>query len=171
MGGPSLEHWYTLHTQPRKEHAVRELLQNRGIEAYLPVLPPPRRRPSRPGRERAFFARYLFARLDFSQVPLSSINWLQGMTGVVSFGGEPAEVPDGVIRWLRARLAQADAGEYHRGLVLKPDARLRVTAGPLRGMEAIFERRLSAEDRARVLVQLLGRITACEIPLDWLEQI
>ena len=38
-------------------------------------------------------------------------------------------------------------------------------------MEAIFDHRLSGEDRARVLVQLLGQITACEIPLSWLEQI
>lgn len=165
-----MAHWYTLHTQPRKEIAVRDLLQYRGIETYLPLLVNLKQRPSR-RRERPFFARYLFARLDLAQVPLSSINYMQGMTSVVSFGGEPAEVPEEVIEWLRKRLDHAEAGDYHRGLPLVPNSRLRVIEGPLKGMEAIFERRLSAQDRARVLIQLLGRITACEIPLEWLAQI
>jgi hypothetical protein len=40
-----------------------------------------------------------------------------------------------------------------------------VQAGPFRGYEAIFDRRLSAEDRVRVLFKLLNRRqVALEIP-------
>ncbi len=166
-----MEHWYALQTQRHKECFVRDVLEHRGIEAYLPALPLPGKRAAAQRREQPFFARYLFARLDLSRVALSSIAWCQGMTGVVCFGGQPAIVEDGVIRWLKVRLAQIAGGDLYGGLPFVPDTRLRIVAGPLRGMEAIFERRLSSEDRASVLVQLLGRLTTCDIPLGWLAQV
>lgn len=150
---------------------MREHLASRGIKTYLPLLPPDGKRHGHPRRQRPFFARYLFAYLDLSTVPLSSVNWSQGMVGVVSFGGQPAVVDERVIHWLKARLAQMDPANHHQGLPLTSGVHLRVAAGPLRGMQAVFDSRLSGEDRARVLIKLLGQITACEIPLSWLEQI
>ena len=161
-----MDHWYALHTKPRKEHMVRQLLENRGLDTFLPVLTSAGKHPPAARREQPFFARYLFAHFDLSSVALSSLNWCQGMTSVVSFGGQPAVVQDEVIHWLKLRLAQIDSRDYHSGLPLVPDARLRVISGPLRGMEAIFDRRLSGQDWARVLVRLLGRLTAAEIPLS-----
>jgi transcriptional antiterminator RfaH len=159
--------WYAVHTKPRKERQVRCYLESRGIEAYLPTLPVPSRRRPREAREEPFLARYLFAHLDLRSVPLSSINWSPGVNRVVSFGGEPAVVPDAVIAWLGRRLVRG----YDKGLPLRPNDRLRITAGPLKGLEAIFDRRLSSEDRARVFVEILGRLTSCEVPLAWLERI
>jgi transcriptional antiterminator RfaH len=161
--------WYAVHTKPRKECQVRGYLESRGIETYLPTLKVPSKRHPRKIREEPFLARYLFAHLDPHRVPLSTVDWSPGVNRVVSFGGEPAVVPDEVIRWLRERLGQEQARDHHKGLPLRPNDRLRVTAGPLRGLEAIFDRRLSCEDRARVFVDLLGRLTACEVPLSWLQ--
>jgi len=165
-----MEHWYALHTKPRKERMVRDALVGRGLQVLFPVLPA-ERRSRRSSGEAPFFPRYLFARLDFDVIPLSSINWMQGMTGVVSFGGEPTVVAEEVIRWLQVRVAQVAQGDYHNGLPLAPEARLRIVGGPLKGMEAIFDRRVPGEERARVLIQLLGQLRSCEIPLSWLEQI
>ncbi len=163
-----MEQWYTLHTKPHKEHMVRTLMEHRGIAAYLPLLER-KGKPSRRGEP--LFARYLFIRLDLGQVALSSLDWAPGVTRVVSFGGQPAVVPDGVIQWLQDRLACPAGCDSYRGLPLRPNDRLRVTAGPLRGMEAIFDRRLSGEERARVFISIMGRLTACEIALEWLEQV
>ncbi|MDI7275988.1 MAG: transcription termination/antitermination NusG family protein [Anaerolineae bacterium] len=162
--------WYAIHTKPRKERHVQACLRSRGVETYLPVLPVPSRRRPREMREEPFFARYLFALLNLQIIPLSSINWSPGVTRVVSFGGQPAVVPDRVIQWLKERLAQEAIG-HHKGLPLRPNDRLRVTGGPLKGLEAIFHRHLSSEDRAQVLVDFLGRLTACEIALEWLERV
>ena len=167
---PDGARWYALHTKPRKEQQVRLYLESRGIETYLPTLKVASKRHPRQTREEPFLARYLFAHLDLLTVPLSSVNWSPGVTRVVSFGGQPAVVQDEVIAWLKRRLAQAESQGFHKGLPLRPNDRLRVTAGPLRGLEAIFDRRLSSEDRARVFVDLLGRLTACEVPLEWLER-
>ncbi len=147
---------------------VRELMANRGIAAYLPELPVRGKRDaSRHGEP--FFARYLFAHLDLARAPLSSVNWSPRVTSVVAFGGQPAVVPDAVSKWLRGRLPRTEGLEYYKGLSLRPNDRLRVTTGPLRGMEAVFERRLSGEERARALIEIMGRLTACEIAMEWLE--
>ncbi len=167
-----MKQWYAVHTKHRRENQVCDYLAGRGIETYLPVLPRPARQCRTAARQEPFFARYLFAHLDLSQVPSSSINWAPGVTRLVCFAGQPAAVREEVILWLRHRLARGvNADHDYKGLPIRPNDRLRVIAGPLRGMEAIFDQRLSADDRARVLVQLLGRLTACDIPLIWLERI
>ena len=41
----------------------------------------------------------------------------------------------------------------------------------IRDFGAVFDKSLSSSDRARVLVDILGRLTACEIELDCLEKV
>lgn len=164
-------HWYAVHTKPHQEKTVEGILLNRGIETYLPVLRPSHTRSRRKARPRPFFSNYLFARLDLTRIPLSSINWSPGVNRVVSFGGRPAVVSDEVLEWLKRRLAQLDSDDYFRGLPLQPGDRLRMVKGPLRDLEVIFDQRLSAQDRVRVLVEILGRLTACDVDLDCLERV
>lgn len=166
-----MEHWYTVHTKPRNEHVVRDFLQKRGIETYLPLLKVASNRYRQKRQEKPFFARYLFIHTDFAKVPLSSVHWVPGVTRVVSFGGQPAVVQDEVIQWLKDQLARTEAKDYYQGLPLRPGDRLRVTMGPLKDMEVIFDRRFSSEDRARVFIEILGRPTACQIDLHCLERI
>ena len=49
--------------------------------------------------------------------------------------------------------------------------RVLIKSGPLRDLEAVFDRSLSSSDRAKVLVDMLGRLTTCEIELDCLEKV
>jgi transcriptional antiterminator RfaH len=169
--GQNGDRWYVIQTKPCKEHLVERLLQTRGIQTYLPLLQAGKAR-HRAGRlDRPFFSSYLFACMDLGRVALSSINWAPGVARVVSFGGKPAQVPDRVIQRLQDRLASVDGKAYFGGLPLRPGDRLRVTKGPLRDMEAIFDQRLSSEDRARVFIELLGRLTACQIELRCLRRV
>ena len=57
-----MENWYVLFTKPRKETQVIDQLEERGLRAYLPLLPAPRcllHRSPRP-----LFPRYLFVQAD-----------------------------------------------------------------------------------------------------------
>jgi transcriptional antiterminator RfaH len=162
--------WYTVHTKPRKEHAVQDVLQSRGIDTYLPVLKADSKRPRPSTGEKPFFSCYLFAHMNLTRVPLSSVNWAPGVTRVVSFGGQPAVVPEEVIDWLKERLARIDSRDYYQGLPLRAGERLRVVRGPLKGAEAIFDRRLSAGYRAQVFIDMLGRLTTCQIDLNCLQR-
>lgn len=165
------EHWYAVHTKPHQERAVEGGLLNRGIETYLPVLKPSRTRLRRQAHPTPFFSGYLFARLDLTRIPLSSINWSPGVNRVVSFGGQPAVVHDQVLDWLKQRLTQLDDNNYFHGLPLQPGDRLCIVKGPLRDMEVIFDQRLSAHDRVRVLVEILGRLTVCDVDLESLRRL
>jgi transcriptional antiterminator RfaH len=164
-------HWYAVHTKPHREQTVQHFLASRGIDTYLPTLTERSKASPRREHDRPFFSCYLFAHLDLTTVALSSVNWSPGVNRVVSFGGQPAIVPETVLQWLQQHLAHIDTRGYYHGLPLCPGDRLRVTKGPLKGMEAVFDQRLSSGDRARVFVEILGRLTACQMDLRDLERV
>ncbi len=151
-------HWYALYTQPRKERQVHGLLEERGFETYLPTARRKVRRRDRPDII-VYFPCYLFARLDFDITPQSSIAWMPGIRRIVSFGDQAAVVPEALVDLIRERLRDVDDVGYRR---LKQGDRVRFSTGPLRDLEAIFDRPLSSTDRVRVLLNVMGRMTAVD---------
>lgn len=154
-----MEHWYALYTKPRKELQVKSHLQAQGIETYLPTVRRKVRRRDRPKRK-VYFPCYLFALLDFDTIPRSSIAWMPGIRRIVSFGNQPAIVADEIVELIRSRLEGVEEityGEFKKG------DRVRIQTGPLRELEAVFDEPLSSEDRVRVLLDVMGRMTPVEI--------
>lgn len=162
-----MRHWYALYTKPRMEQHVGNLLKSKGIETYVPTMRVTRQR--RPTVERAFFPRYMFARLDLEAIGLSAIKWTPGLTSIVSFNDGPAVVPDEVVALIKARVSEIEKHGY--GSTFRSGDRVRITEGPFKDLEAIFDRPLSAADRVRILVEVLGRLTACEIEAGYLEKV
>ncbi len=154
-----MEHWYALYTKPKKERQVEALLREQGIETYLPTVRRKVRRRDRPDRV-VYFPCYVFALLDFAVTPRSSIAWMPGIRRIVSFGEQPAIVADEIVGFIRQRLEDCEIVGYAR---LKQGDRVRITSGPLRDLEAVFERPLSAADRVRILLNVVGRMTPVEI--------
>lgn len=148
--------WYVLQSKPRKEVQVHRYLLERDIEVFFPhihVRPAnPRSSPIRP-----YFARYLFIQVDFDTLSANTLRWMPGVLGLVEFGGEPAIIPDNYIYELRRRLASLKAVEFARIDDFKRGEPVTITSGPFEGHEAIFDMRLSGEDRAQVLLHWLGR--------------
>ena len=165
-----MKHWYALYTKPQMEQRVSAILQAKGMETYVPTIPVYKGR-RRTEKSRAFFSCYLFARMDLSIVGYSSIAWTPGLRKIVSFGGQPAVVRDEVIETIRHRLERMEVSGYPVAQSFKSGDRVVIKSGPLRELEAIFDKSLSSSDRARVLVDILGRLTACEIELDRLEKV
>jgi transcription antitermination factor NusG len=69
-------------------------------------------------------------------------------------------VADEIVELLRRRLEGIEEAGYGN---LKQGDRVRITSGPLRDLEAIFDRPVSAADRVRVLLDVMGRMTPVEI--------
>lgn len=154
-----MKHWHALYTKPGKEHQVSTLLGQQGIRTFVPTVRRKVRRRDRPDRV-VYFPCYLFAHLDFERTPRSSIAWMPGVRRIVSNGERPAIVADEVVELIRDRLKRMDGqGFYDLG---KGD-RVRITSGPLRDLDAVFDRPLSAVDRVRVLLDVMGRMTPVEI--------
>jgi transcription elongation factor/antiterminator RfaH len=154
-----VKRWYALYTKPHKERQVSNLLEEKGIETYLPTVRRKIQRRDRPERV-IYFPCYLFARVDFGTTPRSSIAWMPGMRRIVSFGEHPAVVDDELIFLVRRRLGDIEEVAYGN---LKQGDMVRITSGPLRDLEAIFDRPLSAAHRVRVLLDVMGRMTPADI--------
>jgi transcription antitermination factor NusG len=117
------------------------------------------RRRDRPDRV-VYFPCYLFARLDFEVIPRSSIAWMPGVRRIVSTGDRPTIVADEMVQLIRQRLGEIEEVGYGR---LKRGDWVRIRSGPLRDLEAVFDQPLSGVDRVRILLDVLGRMTAVDI--------
>ncbi len=162
-----MEHWYAFYTKPSKEHHVSSLLENKGFETYLPTI---QVRQNGKRKTVPFFSCYLFVRMDAAEA-LPAVRWTPGLRRIVSFGQQPAAVADEVIDTIRRHLKQMEEAGYPVEQRFKPGDRVRIKSGPLRDFEAVFDRSLSSSNRAKVLLDLLGRLTTCEIELDHLEEV
>jgi transcriptional antiterminator RfaH len=155
--------WYVLHSQPRKEGFLLDQLRLNGFEAYCPFM---RVKPVNPRsrKNRPYFPGYVFVRVDLSQASASSLQWIPGATGFVSFDGIPAHVPDELIPRLRQRMETVNATGGGTRLEVQPGDSVRVTEGPFAGYEAVFDSRLPDAQRVRVLLKLIQQRR--QVPVD-----
>jgi transcriptional antiterminator RfaH len=161
-----MEHWYALYTKPHKERHVSRFLKSKGLETYLPTI-----QVRKNGKKKTvpFFSCYLFVRLDPAEA-LPGVHWTPGLRRIVSFGDKPASVPDHAISSIRRRVAAM--GEVHYPTCrFKSGDRVVIKGGALSDFEAIFDRALSSQERAMILVELLGRWTRCEVDVSYLEKL
>lgn len=157
--------WYTLHSHPRKEDLLWTQVNRYGFESYYPrvrVHPVnPRARKIQP-----YFPGYLFVKVDLDKVGRSLFQWMPFGTGLVSFGDEPAVVPEILIHTLKRRIAEiADAG----GLLfdeLHPGDEVVIHSGVFAGYEAIFDAKLPGSERVRVLLKMIKQNRSIPVELN-----
>ena len=146
--------WYAMRSKPNKEDFLAGQLQAHGVEVYYPVLRVnpvnPRARKLRP-----YFPNYLFVHVDLEAVNVSDLRWMPGASGLVSFDGEPASVPDLLIAALRKQIDQHNATVREQGKNFRRGDIVLIQEGPFAGYEAVFDTHISGEDRVRVLLSLL----------------
>jgi transcriptional antiterminator RfaH len=148
--------WYLVHTKVRQEIRALENLNTQGYQCYLPTRPTEKLRQGVLAiEEEPLFSRYLFIRLghDESAKSWAPIRSTKGVSRLVSFGGEPARVDDGLIRLLQNQEALIRT-EPER--LFKPGERVRITEEPFAGIEGIYQM-ADGERRAMVLIELLSR--------------
>ena len=157
--------WYAMRSKPRKEDSVWEQMLNRGFETYYPRI---RVHPVNPRAKKvkAYFPGYLFVRVDLEEIGLNTFRWMPHSIGLISFDGDPAVVPDHLIHTLQKRVGEINeaGGELFDGL--EPGDKVRISDGPFKGYEAIFNERLPGKERVRVLLELLGNERAVTLELN-----
>ena len=163
-----MKHWYALYTKPKMEHQVSTILGKKGIPTYLPLMEVPDKK-RQTWVQQPFFPCYLFAQADLSVVGEGALAWTPGLRRLVGFGGEPAIVGDDIIALLQRRLAEK-RGRRLLDERFRHGERVMIKTEPFQGFEAVFDETLSASGRVRVLVNFLGRQTACEVEIDALEK-
>ena len=154
--------WYAAYTQPRHEKSVERHLRVREIETYLPLQRQLRRWNGRRAEvQTPLFPGYVFVRL-YSQDRTKALEH-PSVVSFVSFSGRPAVLPDAEIEALRNTLTQRAAEPYPYITVGK---RVRITAGPLAGLEGTVLRK-KGRLRMIVSVDFLQRSIAVDLePTD-----
>lgn len=148
--------WYALHSKPMKEALLWQQLCLQEIECYYPCI---RVQPvsSHARRLMPYFPGYIFGHVDLDHINLSRLQWMPGASGIVSFDGTPASIPEHIVAAIRRHVDEINAagGELFHGL--KSGDTVTIQDGPFSGYDAVFDSRLSGEERVRVFLKLLNR--------------
>lgn len=160
--------WYVIHTKPQKELVAASMLEERlALTVYLPeVLQHYRGQP----HLRPFFPRYLFVQVNLDEVEASKINALPGVISMVRFGERPQALSNEIVQAIRSRIDDYNAVGGLPQRVFHPGDRVRLTEGPLQGMEAIFKGPTKPSQRVWVLLEFLGNLHAAEVSIDAIER-
>jgi transcription elongation factor/antiterminator RfaH len=162
--------WHVLHTKPHKEDFLRQQLAAREIRAYCPHIRVhvvnPRARKVKP-----YFPGYLFINVDLKQISPLTLQRIPGASHLVSFGGEPAFVPDSLIDAIRKHEAVIEEAGGAQVDGLRQGEVVVIKAGPFAGFEAIFNNRISGSERVRIFLKLLqSRQLTVELPTAQIER-
>jgi transcription antitermination factor NusG len=151
--------WFALWTRSRHEQVVREQLEQKSIETFLPTIPRWSRWKDRKKRiEWPLFPGYCFARfVARDRLPVLKCS---GIVTIVSVEGEPAPIPEHEIEGIR-RLVQSDLA-YDPCPLIKEGMLVEVVHGPLKGVVGRLVRK-SEKARLVLSVDLIGQAVSVEV--------
>jgi transcription antitermination factor NusG len=150
--------WYAAYTFPRHEKAVAEQLRLKSVDSYLPLFERSSRWKDRVARvQLPLFPGYVFVRIPLSE--RVRVLEISGVLRLVGFNGHPAALEEGEIESLRKYLSFRKA-EPHPYLAV--GKRVRISAGPLQGLEGVIVRR---KGKLRIIVSIdsIQRSVALEL--------
>jgi len=157
--------WFAAYTNSRHEKCVASQFAERQIESFLPLYAARHRWRNRCEVlvDLPLFRNYVFVRID----PRERVRVLEvpGVLSLVGFGRTLAPLPDLEIEALRSGLAQGKI-EPHPYLVI--GERVRITAGPMAGMEGVLLRKKN-NFRVVLALDVIMQSVAVEVDADQLE--
>ena len=157
---PAVPQWYAIWTRSRHEQVVREQLEQKQIEAFLPTITKwSRWKDRRKKIDWPLFPGYCFARFD-AQNRLHILK-CSGVVSIVAFeGGEPAPIPEREIDSIRLLLGSSLA--FDPCPLIKEGALVEVAHGPLKGVSGRLVRK---NEKARLVlsVDLIGQAVSVEV--------
>jgi transcriptional antiterminator NusG len=151
--------WYAIWTRSRHEQVVREQLERKGYEAFLPTITKWSRWKDRKKRvDWPLFPGYCFARFD----PLVRLPILKctGVVNIVAFDGDIVPIPDFEIEGVR-RLIQSEL-QFDPCPLIREGTMVDVVSGPLKGVVGRLVRK-GAHARLILAVDLIGKAVSVEV--------
>ena len=158
--------WYVVATKSRDEEIAKVNLERQGYLVFLPTISLKKRRRGRWTPVTApLFPGYLFISLIFGDDDPAPIRSTVGCVGLVRFGLTYTPVPSELITTLKVA---SDTGSVTLAPFQSGDA-VRLMSGPFVGLEAIYDM-AKGEERAQVLLEVLGRVQRIIVETDSLSQ-
>ena len=152
-------HWYALWTRSRHEQVVRQQLEQKRIESFLPTVTKWSRWKDRKKQiDWPLFPGYCFARFNAAErLPILKCT---GVVSIISFEGEPAAIPEHEIDGIR-QLVESELA-YDSCPMIKEGMMVEVTHGPLKGVIGRLVRK-GAHARLILSVDLIGQAVSVEV--------
>jgi transcriptional antiterminator RfaH len=160
--------WYAVYTRPRAEKQVAERLQEKGIEAYLPLQKKLRQwSDRRKWVETPLFSSYVFVKID--RRFYDSVLQTNGVVKYITFGGKAATIPQDQIDNLKIIVDSNAEVETHWEKFSKGE-RVKVNGGALKDLTGEL---ISDGGRRKVLVRVdrLDQNLVVEVPLGLIEKL
>ncbi len=157
--------WYVVHTRSRQEKALARTLTAAGIAHYLPLTKRPRYcRGRKQFVEQPLLASYLFLHGPLEATYIATAT--KRVANVINVADQDRFVTE--LRQIRNALENgADLSPYR---YLTVGRRVRVSAGPFKGIEGMIEVSAKA-DRLVLQIDALGRATSLEIDAGLLDPV
>ena len=146
--------WFLIYTKPRCEESVSGKFVENGFEVLNPRI-----------AERRFIRRklqdvvsslfpcYIFVRFDCPR-DYRLIKYTRGVKSIVGPENIPSAVPEDIIAQIRERMAggviHIQPGSFTSGEDVS------IQAGPLEGLEAVFEKELKGSERVSILLKAVN---------------
>jgi transcriptional antiterminator RfaH len=160
-----MSQWYVVHTQPNNELKAVHHLQRQGFEVYLPKFLKRRKHARRTDWiATPLFQRYLFVKIDLEKARWRAIRSTIGVSALVCQGDAPAPLPAMIIDEIRAREDEAGMVSLNGSEQFCKGQKVQIVSGAFCDQVGLFEF-TSSEERAVVLLQLLGRQVRAQVPL------
>lgn len=146
--------WFLAQLKPNSANIANRNLKRQGFKTFLPLEEETRQRNGKfVTAIRPMFPGYIFVAFDAARGYWRSVNSTQGITRLVSFGKEPAAVPDELISQLVLR---CDAeGKLLPSSHLKPGDQVALTKGPFANFTAEVEK-IEPDRRVWILMEIMG---------------
>ena len=152
--------WYAVWTRSRHEQVVREQLERKKFDAFLPTITRWSRWKDRKKKiDWPLFPGYCFARFNLEDaLPVLKCT---GVVNIVSFEGKPAPIPEYEVESIRllvgSELQYDPCPLIHEGMMVE------VVHGPLKGVVGRLTRKDPIKARLVLSVDLIGQAVSVEV--------
>lgn len=163
-----IKNWYALYTRSRAEKKVKKLLEEKGIEVYLPLYKTLRQWSDRKKKvELPLFNSYIFVKIDIKNI--DEIIDIQGIVRFVRFSGEINPIPESQISLIHRILSEP----YEVEPCLenpKKGTKVEIELGALKGLRGEL---IDYRGKSKVIIRLdsLDKSVILNIPLNHIRTI
>ena len=155
--------WFAVWTRSRHEQVVREQLERKRIDAFLPTITRWSRWKDRKKKvDWPLFPGYCFARFD----PADALPVLKctGVVNIVSFEGKPAAIPEIELDSIRV-LVDSEL-QFDPCPMIREGQMVEVVHGPLKGIIGRLMRKDAHRARLVLSVDLIGQAVSVEVDVS-----
>ena len=166
MENPKIDkkrYWFAFYTKPRHEFKAAQQLAGAGYEYYLPTVKVMKQWSDRKKKvTKPLMKSYIFARIN-ERERLDALT-LKTISRTVSFHGVPARIPDWQIENLRTMVESGrNVAITHE---VKIGQRVKVTAGPMEGIEGVVYQSANNESMIAIIIDFLRRSVVAQINMS-----